>query len=65
MVGFTDSLNVSVSAAILLQHLTTALRRSDLKWQLTETEILEKRLDWTKKSIKSIDKILDIYYRKL
>ena len=58
MAGFTESLNVSVSAAIILHHMTTLLKNSDLPWQLPESEILEKRLDWTKKSIKSIDKIM-------
>lgn len=62
MVGFTESLNVSVSAAILLQVLTEKLRKSKLSWQLSETEKLEKRLDWTKKSIKSIEEILKRYH---
>ncbi|WP_047247761.1 TrmH family RNA methyltransferase [Maribacter thermophilus] len=62
MVGFTESLNISVSAAIVLQDLTTKLRKSDLNWQLTPEEIIEKRLDWTKKSIKSIDNILQRFY---
>ena len=58
MVGFTDSLNISVSAAIILQHLSSKLKREGLPWQLSDYEKLEKRLDWTKKSIKSIDDIL-------
>ncbi|WP_027067321.1 MULTISPECIES: TrmH family RNA methyltransferase [Maribacter] len=62
MVGFTESLNISVSAAIILQHLTTKLKASDIDWRLTEEEKLERRLDWTKKSIKSIDDILERYY---
>lgn len=63
MVGFTESLNISVSAAILLQTLSTKLRKTDLPWQLTESEKLRKRLDWTKKSIKSIDDIMVRYAR--
>ena len=65
MVGFTESLNVSVSAAIILQQLSEELRKSDLSWPLQEDEILEKRLDWTQKSIKSIDKIMDRYKNEL
>ena len=38
MVGFTQSLNISVSAAIILQKLTQALRNSDHPWELTEEE---------------------------
>lgn len=63
MVGFTESLNISVSAAIILQHLTYELKKSSLPWQLTPFEILEKRLDWTKKSIKSIDYILERFQK--
>jgi tRNA (guanosine-2'-O-)-methyltransferase len=55
MVGFTESLNISVSAAIIIQSLTNRLRHSEVNWQLTDEEILEKRLDWIRKSIKDID----------
>ncbi|QWX82606.1 RNA methyltransferase [Cellulophaga sp. HaHaR_3_176] len=62
MVGFTESLNISVSAAITLQTLTTKLKKQNFDWKLTESEKLEKQLDWTKKSIKSIDDILERYF---
>lgn len=62
MVGFTESLNISVSAAIILQNLTNRLRHSDIDWRLSETEILEKRLDWAKNSIKDIKRIEKRYY---
>lgn len=61
MLGFTESLNISVSAAIILQYLCAKLRQSDLPWQLSDNEKLNKRLNWTKKSIKSIDEILARY----
>ncbi|MBC2839469.1 RNA methyltransferase [Robiginitalea sp. SC105] len=61
MVGFTESLNVSVAAAIILRQLATRLRASGIPWQLTEPEILEKRLDWTKKTIKSAPDIIARY----
>jgi len=61
MVGFTESLNISVSAAIILQQLRTELDKSEIQWHLTNDERLEKLLDWTKKSIKSIDDILTRY----
>jgi tRNA (guanosine-2'-O-)-methyltransferase len=62
MVGFTESLNISVSASIIIQNLTNRLRNSDIDWQLTEEEILIKRLDWAKKSIKDIKRIEERYY---
>jgi len=64
MAGFSESLNISVSAAIILQTLTERLRKTDLNWRLDDIEKLQKRLDWTKKSIKSIDDILEHYHRK-
>ena len=39
MVGFTESLNISVSAAIILQQLTSRLRSSQVDWRLSEEEI--------------------------
>lgn len=64
MVGFTESLNISVSAAIILQHLSSDLRSSEHPWQLSEYEKKVKMLDWTKKSIKSIDDILERYNKE-
>jgi len=63
MAGFTESLNISVAAAIILHNLTDQLRKSSLPWQLKEADILGLRLDWTKKSIKSIDEILKRYHK--
>jgi tRNA (guanosine-2'-O-)-methyltransferase len=62
MVGFTESLNISVSAAIIIQNLTERLRKSDVNWKLSDNEILEKRLAWTKSSIKDIKRIEARYY---
>lgn len=63
MVGFTESLNISVSAAIVIQDLTTRLRQSGLNWHLTEKEILEYRFQWTKNSIKDVDRIMERFYQ--
>lgn len=62
MVGFTESLNISVSAAIIIQDLTNRLRQSDVNWQLSDEEILEKRLLWAKNTIKDIKRIEQRYY---
>ena len=61
MVGFSESLNVSVAAAIIIQVLADKLRSTTLPWQLSEIEILDKRLEWTKKSIKNVERIIDRY----
>ncbi|UOK41311.1 MULTISPECIES: TrmH family RNA methyltransferase [Flavobacterium] len=65
MVGFTESLNISVSAAIILQNISTRLRHSEIDWQLTESELLAKRIDWTQKSIKDIDFITKKYLERV
>lgn len=64
MVGFTESLNISVSAAIIIQNLTNRLRNSDINWQLSEDEILVKRLAWAKNSIKDIKRIEQRYFEE-
>ncbi|MFY0604388.1 MAG: RNA methyltransferase [Flavobacteriaceae bacterium] len=57
MVGFTESLNISVAAAIILQNITGRLRESSVDWQLTteEKEILY--FEWVEKTIKNVKKI--------
>ena len=52
MVGFTESFNVSVSAALCLYHITSKLRQSSIAWQLTEEERLEVYLNWLRRSIR-------------
>lgn len=59
MFGFTESLNISVSAAITLQHVTTKLRQSDINWQLAEQEQLAIRLEWCKRTLKSYNEIIE------
>lgn len=55
MYGFTESLNVSVSAAICLHDLTRRLRESTVKWQLKEEEFAELRELWIRKVLKDPD----------
>jgi len=64
MSGFTESLNISVSAAIILQHVTTKLKQTKIDWRLTKEEQLNKRLDWCKETIKSYDEIIERFYSK-
>ncbi len=62
MYGFTESLNISVSAAIILQHVTSKLKSTSINWKLTEEEQLQKRLEWISKTLKSYQEIVDRYY---
>ena len=61
MVGFTESLNISVAAAIILQDITTKLRASNVPWKLSSQEKELLYFEWVQKSIKSIEKISERY----
>ncbi len=58
MVGFTESFNISVSAAIILSHLAPRLRNSKINWQLSGEEKKDIHLDWLKKTIKKSDLLI-------
>lgn len=62
MFGFTESLNISVSAAIIIQKLTQKLKSSAIEWRLTPEELLKKRYDWVCKVLKSHEKITERFY---
>lgn len=61
MYGFTESLNISVSAAIILQSVVSTLKQSDINWQLSEEEIPEIEMEWVKRTIKASDEIIERY----
>ncbi|WP_375253409.1 TrmH family RNA methyltransferase [Dokdonia donghaensis] len=61
MVGFTESLNISVSAAITLQHIMTKLKSSAVDWRFSEQELFDKKLAWTRKMIKDVERIEQRY----
>ncbi|MBD3615563.1 MAG: RNA methyltransferase [Gracilimonas sp.] len=53
MAGFSESFNISVSAAVCLYNITRRLKDSDINWNLTEEEMEELKLEWLRKSIKA------------
>ena len=55
MYGFTESFNVSVSAALMLRELVAKVRRSTATWRLTEEEKLDLRLQWYKNTIRGAE----------
>jgi tRNA (guanosine-2'-O-)-methyltransferase len=61
MYGFTESLNISVSAAIIIQYLNSKLRDSDVYWVLSPDKKFQKKLDWTEKSIKNLSTVQKKY----
>lgn len=65
MFGFTESLNISVAVAIILQDVTTRLRKTDINWQLSNKEKQILYADWVEKTIKNVSKIKEHYYLNL
>lgn len=65
MRGFTESLNISVSAAIILQSLVTKMRETSVDWELTEEEKMKIKFQWTKNTIKAVDQIIERYKEDL
>lgn len=61
MVGYTESLNLSVSAAIVLYTLCNRLRNSQVNWQLDNSDFEEVRVQWIKSMIKKSDLLVDKY----
>jgi tRNA (guanosine-2'-O-)-methyltransferase len=54
MLGFTDSFNISVSAAVILHHLTLKMHGSSVDWKLGESERDDLMIAWLQKSIKHL-----------
>ncbi len=57
MLGFTESFNISVSAAICLHHLRWKISNSEIPYKLSDSEKTEILLKWTKQVVKSSELI--------
>jgi tRNA (guanosine-2'-O-)-methyltransferase len=64
MHGFTESFNISVSAAICLNTLLTKMRESTT-WQLSEEEKATLRLQWYRKVVRRSDLIEQEFLRSI
>ncbi|WP_441000264.1 TrmH family RNA methyltransferase [Fodinibius sp. SL11] len=61
MVGFSESFNISVSAALCLYDLSTRLRKNRDDWGLDPSEKLDLQFDWLKKSVRAPEKLINRY----
>jgi tRNA (guanosine-2'-O-)-methyltransferase len=62
MFGFSESFNISVSAALVMQSIMARLRDSeDIDWHLSEAEIMDIKIDWSIKTIQNGDRISKKY----
>ncbi len=64
MCGFTQSLNISVAAGIVLFQLVQKLKKSDIKWQLSDNEKEKMRAEWLKCSVKNSRMLLDRFVKE-
>lgn len=55
MHGFTDSFNISVSAALCMDVITQKLHKSDISWELSDPEKDELKLQWMKRTVHRAD----------
>lgn len=65
MYGFTESFNISVSAALVLHHLSIKLRElTTLNWRLTEAEKREIKLQWIKNTVKRSNLLEERFFKE-
>ena len=55
MYGFTESFNISVSCALILNELVTRLKASEVPWGLSEAEKNTLKLEWYQRIVKRSD----------
>jgi tRNA (guanosine-2'-O-)-methyltransferase len=65
MKGFTESFNISVTAAICLYELRKQLEKSGVEWSLNEEEKQDLRLQWGRDIIKNSDILVKEFLKSL
>ncbi|PID94551.1 MAG: rRNA methyltransferase [Bacteroidetes bacterium] len=65
MFGFTESFNISVSAALIMYELTKRLHASSYPWRLGEKEREEVLLAWVRASIKKPEMLEKAFYERV
>lgn len=56
MFGFTESFNISVSAALCIRSFIQRLHPSDVNWRLSQEEQDDLRLEWVKLTLREVEK---------
>jgi len=57
MYGFTESYNISVSAALCLQQLSSKMRTDNIDWKLSNSDLLDVRLDWARSVVRESETV--------
>ncbi len=63
MVGFTESFNISVSVALVIQKTIERVKQSNVKWELSEDEIIDIKLEWVRKTLKTPEMIEKRFFK--
>lgn len=63
MNGFTESFNISVSAAIILHHLSLKLFNSGINWEISSDQKKKILTEWLKRSIKDSERIVSNFLK--
>lgn len=64
MYGFTESFNISVSAALVMNSISNKIRKSNLNWRLSDEEQVELKINWLLTSVRASQLILEDYFEK-
>ncbi|WP_268125482.1 TrmH family RNA methyltransferase [Roseivirga pacifica] len=64
MHGFTESFNISVSAALILNELTSRLHNSEIDWRLTQEEKEDLKFEWYQNIVKRSDLLINIFLKE-
>lgn len=64
MYGFSESFNISVSAALCLQSICDRIRQSNYPWQLTVDEQQTLRLEWYRNSCKNAQQLEASFWKE-
>jgi tRNA (guanosine-2'-O-)-methyltransferase len=64
MYGFTESFNISVSAALFLYELNKRLRKSEINFLMDESQKEEIYFNWLKRSIEKSEGIIERYLKE-
>ncbi|MCX6231546.1 MAG: RNA methyltransferase [Bacteroidetes bacterium] len=64
MYGFTESFNISVSAAMSVFYLSEKIRQSGMNWQLKEDEIFDIKINWITNVIRMAEQVKEDFLQK-
>lgn len=64
MYGFSESFNISVSAALCLYELSKRLREGDRPWELSDADKTALQLQWLRQSIRASDRLESEFFSR-